>query len=62
MPCSRTGEADIYNFLIKNKSWPFFQRFKKHTSLDHYKKWRGRKKKTFLNLGKNGRVNQVYIN
>ena len=33
-----SNPADIYNFVFKNKSWPFFRRFKKHTSLDNYKK------------------------
>ena len=33
-----TNPAEVYNFVIKNKSWPVVQRFKKHTSLDHYKK------------------------
>ena len=33
-----SNPGDIYNFVVKNKSWPFIQRFKKHTSLDNYKK------------------------
>ena len=33
----KTNPAKIYNFVIKNKSWPLVQRFKKHRSLDHYK-------------------------
>ena len=32
----RSRGADIYKFLIKNKSWSFF--LKKHTSLNLYKK------------------------
>ena len=37
----KSNPSAIYNasgVVIKKKSWPFFQRFKKHTSLDHYKK------------------------
>lgn len=70
----KTNPAKIYNFVIKNKSWPLVQRFKKHRSLDHYKKlnWQEAdsltssytqpiKTKVFLNLEKDGKVNQVYI-
>lgn len=29
------GRENIFNFIIKNKTWPFIQRFKKHVSIDH---------------------------
>ena len=44
----KSNPSAIYNFLIKKKSWPFFQRFKKHTSLDHYKKSSSPEEKNFL--------------
>lgn len=47
-----SNPADIYNFVIKNKSWPFFQRFKKHTSLDNYKKCSSLEEKNFLKFRK----------
>ena len=92
-----SNPADIYNFVFKNKSWPFFRRFKKHACLSGPptlaaadgsrrrkggkgggtgagERWRrsrpsaacaglaGWKKRIFLSLGRNGRVNQVYVN
>ena len=31
-----TNPAEVYNFVIKNKSWPVVQRFKKHRALDSF--------------------------
>lgn len=33
----KTNPAEIYNFIVKNKSWPLVKRCKKHRALDHYK-------------------------
>lgn len=34
----KTNPAEIYNFIVKNKSWPLIKRSKKkHRALDHYK-------------------------
>ena len=48
----KSNPSDIYHFVIKNKSWPFFQRIKKHKSLDHYKKCSSLEEKDFLKFRK----------
>ena len=72
----KTNPAEIYNFIVKNKSWPLVKRCKKHRALDHYKNSSSsaaENNKNFrpplppcsggqgLDLGKDGKVNQVYI-
>ena len=48
----KTHPAEIYNFIIKNKSWPLVQRFKKHRSLDHYKNSSSSDNRDFLKFRK----------